>query len=67
VYFNQYQLLPLERTVDVFESLYGHIISEGTIVEATQEVSRQITEVNSAIRRHLTKKEAVVHFDETGA
>jgi len=67
VYFNQYQLLPLERTVDVFESLYGHTISEGTIVEATQEVSRQITEVNSAIRRHLTEKEAVVHFDETGA
>lgn len=67
VYFNQYQMLPLERTAEVFGTLYGHAISEGTIVEATQEASRQITEVNNAIRQHLTEKEAVVHFDETGA
>jgi transposase len=67
VYFNQYQMLPLERTADVFGALYDHPLSEGTIVEATQEVSRQVTEVNSAIRQHLTEKEAVVHFDETGA
>jgi transposase len=67
VYFNQYQMLPLERTTEVLGTLYGHSISEGTIVEATQEVSRQVTEVNSAIRQHMTEKEAVVHFDETGA
>jgi transposase len=67
VYFNQYQLLPLERTAEVFGTLYGHTISEGTIVEANLEVSRQIAEVNRAIRQHLTEKEAVVHFDETGA
>jgi transposase len=67
VYFNQYQMLPLERTAEVFGTLYGHRLSEGTIVEATQEVSRQVTEVNRAIRQHLTEKEAVVHFDETGA
>ena len=67
VYFNQYQMLPLERTAEVFGTLYGHSISEGTIVEATQEVSQQVTEVNHAIRQHLTEKEAVVHFDETGA
>lgn len=67
VYFNQYQMLPLERTAEVFGTLYGHSISEGTIVEATQEVSRQVSEVNNAIRQHLAEKEAVVHFDETGA
>jgi len=67
VYFNQYQMLPLERTAEVFETLYRHRLSEGTIVEATQEVSRQVTEVNRAIRQHLTEKEEVVHFDETGA
>ena len=67
VYFNQYQMLPLERTTEVFGTLYGHSISEGIIVEATQEVSRQVTEVNSAIRQHMTENEAVVHFDETGA
>ena len=67
VYFNQYQMLPLERTAEVFGTLYGHSISEGVIVGATQEVSRQVSEVNSAIRQHLAEKEAVVHFDETGA
>lgn len=67
VYFNQYQMLPLERTAEMIETLYGHTLSEGTIVEATQEVSRQVTAVNNAIRQHLTEKEAVVHFDETGA
>jgi transposase len=67
VYFNQYQMLPLERTAEVFETLYGQTISEGTIVEAGQEVSRQVTGANDAIRRHLTENEAVVHFDETGA
>src|SRR5215207_3230843 len=67
VYFNHYQMLPLERTAEVFETLYGQTISEGTIVDAGQEVSKQVTKVNDTIRRHLTEKEAMVHFDETGA
>ena len=67
VYFNQYQMLPLERTAEVFESLYGQSLSEGTIVEANREVSRQVAAVNIAIHQHLTEKESVVHFDETGA
>lgn len=66
VYFNHYQMLPLERTAEVIESLYGQTISEGTIVEAGQEVSRQVSGANDAIRQHLTENEAVVHFDETG-
>jgi transposase len=67
VYFNQYQLLPLKRTAEVFETLYGHSISEGTIVEANQEASEQVEEVNTAIQQHLTEKEETIHFDETGA
>lgn len=67
VYFNQYQMLPLERTAEVVRTLYGHTISEGTIVEVTREASRQVARVNLAIRQHLTEKEEVVHFDETGA
>ena len=66
VYFNQYQMLPLERTAEVFETLYGHSISEGTIMEANQEVSGQVAGVNTAIQQHLTEKEEAVHFDETG-
>lgn len=66
VYFNHYPMLPLERTAEGIESLYGQPISEGTIVEAGQEVSRQVSGVNEAIRQHLRENEAVVHFDETG-
>jgi len=67
VYFNQYQLLPLERTGEVFEALYGQALSEGTILEACQEVAEQVEPGNTAIKKHLTEKEATVHFDETGA
>ena len=67
VYFNQYQLLPLERTGEVFEELYGQALSEGTILEACQEVAKQVESGNAAIKKHLTEKEATVHFDETGA
>ena len=67
VYFNQHQLLPLERTGEVFETLYGQVLSEGTILEACQEVAEQVEPGNAAIKKHLTEKEETVHFDETGA
>jgi len=67
VYFNQYQLLPLERTGEVFEALYGQALSEGTILEACQEVAEQVESGDTAIKKHLTEKEAMVQFDETGA
>jgi len=67
VYFNQYQMLPLERTAEIFGSLYEHSISEGTLVEVTREATERVAEVNVAIQRHLTEKEDLVHFDETGA
>lgn len=67
VYFKQYQLLPLERTGEVFEALYGQALSEGTILETCQEVAEQVEGGNAAIKKHLTEKEATVHFDETGA
>jgi len=67
VYFNQYQLLPLERTGEVFETLYGQALSEGTILEACQEVAERVEGGNATIKKHLTEQEDVVHFDETGA
>ena len=67
VYFNQYQLLPLERTCEVFEDLYGQPMAEGTILKACEEVAWQVRPVNEAIKDHLVEEEKVVHFDETGA
>jgi len=66
VYFNQYQLLPLERTSEVFADLYGQPLAEATILNAGKEVAEQARPVNEKIKKHLIEKEKVVHFDETG-
>jgi transposase len=66
VYFNQYQLVPLERTGEIFAELYGQALSEGTILEACQKVSEQVEPGNTAIKKRLTEQEEVVNFDETG-
>jgi transposase len=66
VYLNQYQLLPLERTAEAFEALYGQSVAEGTLVDACQEVAEVISKPNLAIKEQLIEHEEVVHFDETG-
>jgi transposase len=48
VYFNQYQLLPLERTAETFEALYGHRPSEASLITACQEAAEQIEPIYSA-------------------
>ena len=65
VYFSQYQLLPLERTSELFADLYGQPLAEGTIVSACKDVAEQVKPVSEAIKTHLIEKESVVHFDET--
>lgn len=67
VYFNQYQLLPLHRMSELFETLYGQAISEASLIEFCQEVAEKIQSVQACIKTHITKQEAVVHFDETGS
>ena len=66
VYLSQYQLLPLERTSEVFADLYGQPLAEGTIVSACENVAEQVKLVSEAIKTHLIQEESVVHFDETG-
>lgn len=67
VYFNQYQFVPLERTVEIFEDLYGQGMSEATIVEACSEVAEMVSPVVEAIREKLKASEEPAHFDETGS
>ncbi len=66
VYLNMYQLIPLERTAETLEAFYEHRLSEASLIAASQEVARQVEPVSQAIKEHLTQREAVVHFDETG-
>ena len=67
VYFHQYHFVPLERTVEILEDLYGQLISEGTIVEACQETAYQIEPIYQATKTELTNTTETGHFDETGS
>lgn len=66
VYLNTEQHIPLERTCDVLEAWYGHRPAEGTLLHASAEVAEQAAPANAAIKEHLVRESAVVHFDESG-
>ena len=66
VYFHEYQLLPLKRTQETFKDLYGQSVGAGTIVSACKELALKVKPANEAIKKHLTYKEVVECFDETG-
>jgi transposase len=66
VYFNQYQFVPLERTAEIMEALYGHTVSEASIVEACAQVARQVEPINQAAKEELKVTAEPVRFDETG-
>jgi len=67
VYFNQQHHVPLERTAEILEDLYGQSVSEGTIVEACNQMAERIEPVYQAIKAELTETKDPAHFDETGA
>ena len=65
VYLTQQQLLPMVRTTQVLEDLYGVTLSAGTvqacIARAAVELTPSYERIGQAIR-----EQPVVHFDETG-
>jgi transposase len=67
VYFHQYHFVPLERTAEILEELYGQSVSEGTIVEACQETAQQVEPVYQLTKAELTHTQDTGHFDETGS
>jgi transposase len=66
VYLNQNHHIPLARTQEILEDLYGHSPSEATIIAAGQEMEKQVTPVNAAVKAHLISTDVSVHCDETG-
>jgi transposase len=67
VYFNQQHHVPLERTAEILEDLYGQTVSEGTIVEVCKQVGQHVEPVYQAIQAELGETKGTAHFDETGA
>ena len=66
VYFNQQHHIPLERTAEIIEDLYGQTVSEGTIVTVCEEAAERVEGVCQAIKAELSETNGAVHFDETG-
>ena len=54
VYLNQHQLIPLERTAEIIDALYGHRISEASLIAASKETVKRIETVNEAIKKQIT-------------
>ena len=64
-YLNQYQLLPYERTSELFSDLFDIELSAGTIVNTNRVCFEALKSVEEMIKDKITTS-PVVHFDETG-
>jgi transposase len=64
-YFNTRQFLPLERTCETIEDLFGHRVSEAMVIKSTQELAQSVKSANGAIKEQLLDAE-VMNNDETG-
>ena len=64
-YFNNYHVVPLERTTEIFADLYGHAISEAIVLQANATLADRIQPATEAVKKALIKSD-VVNFDETG-
>jgi transposase len=66
VYLRQYQLLPYNRTRELFRDLFSTDLSEGTLTNITDTCSEFLQEPLDQIRKQL-EQSSVVNFDETGS
>lgn len=65
IYLNHYQLIPLERSGEMFENLFQLPISEGSLIRFTQQAYNGLEKTNEAIVEKI-RTSAVGHFDESG-
>lgn len=64
-YLLHYQLLPLARTQELFNDLFNHSLSQGTLVNASERCYQELAEVETRIKRAIVESE-VICVDETG-
>lgn len=65
VYLNNYQLLPVARTIELFRDFYGHSPSEAFVFSANTAMIEAISPSLESIKSALIK-ESLVQFDESG-
>lgn len=64
-YLNNYQLLPLARTCELFGDWYGHTPAQALVLAANASVVEQIAPTLTLIQQQLLAAK-VAHFDESG-
>jgi len=64
-YLVTYQFIPLNRTVELIRDITGQTISEGTLVNVSQLLYKELEQPLKDIKAMLVNSD-VVHFDETG-
>jgi transposase len=64
-YLTNYHHIPLERTAEMFEDMFGHRVSEAVILAANREGAEQVISSNEAVKQQLIESD-VAHFDESG-
>lgn len=65
VYLRNYQLIPIERTIELFRDLFKISLSEGTIVNMTTRCANQLSGFMETVKGHLIEAD-IMHNDETG-
>ena len=65
VYFNTQHYIPFERTADIFEDVFNHRVSEGTLIQSINDFAGAVQPVNE-ITKNLLINSDVVGFDESG-
>ncbi|ODS38068.1 MAG: hypothetical protein A7316_08620 [Candidatus Altiarchaeales archaeon WOR_SM1_86-2] len=64
-YLNSYQFIPLERTCEFFEDIFGHRPSEAMVLQANAVLADRIKPAVDAIKQQLIDS-SVLNNDETG-
>ena len=65
VYLTQQQLLPMQRSAQLVQDLYGVALSTGTVQSCIRQAAEQLFPSHQQIAQAL-REQPVVHFDETG-
>lgn len=64
-YFTTEHYIPLERTAQMFEDIYGHRVSEAVILQSTHDCAKEVTPSNEEIKKQIIASD-VANFDESG-
>lgn len=64
-YFTTYHHLPLDRTAELFQDVFGQRVSEAVILAASAEGAAQVKPSNDVVKQYLIDAE-VANFDESG-